>query len=304
MPRKTYRADDLVWVVTEKDIEALSQDTLGQFLDVKKMARKSISRLLDEKLVLLNGKKATPKETISVGDEIRLQMEKEKIDYEPIEMDLSILYEDEDILLLDKPSGITVNSKGQVALANGLAHYFKENKIKRKIRFVNRLDRDTHGCVMVAKSGLAQSYYQQQIESNELEKWYEALVWGSLEEKPEGVIDLWMTKDSDGAGYRVVEGIEAKREGKITKTGYRLLGYDAETNQSRLEVRLYTGRTHQIRVALAHIGHSLVGDALYDGYREEEKGNRETFSLWAKSMVCTSLRTGERITITSEAVGV
>ena len=85
-----------------------------------------------------------------------------KIDHEPIEMNLHILYEDDDLLIVDKPAGVTVNSKDQVSLANGVAYYFKEHGIKRKVRFLNRLDRDTTGCIVIAKSGLAQSLYQQQ----------------------------------------------------------------------------------------------------------------------------------------------
>ncbi|MDU6913226.1 MAG: pseudouridine synthase, partial [Veillonella sp.] len=154
--------------------------SLGEVLDTR-YPRKSLVKLFEEKLIHINGHKATPKDAISEGDEIWIAMAKEKIDHDPIEMDLRILYEDDDLLIVDKPSGVTVNSKDQVSLANGVAHYFKEHGIKRKVRFLNRLDRDTTGCIVIAKSGLAQSIYQQQMDDNTFEKWYMATVEGIVE---------------------------------------------------------------------------------------------------------------------------
>ena len=174
MARKTHRPDDILWTVTAADIEATRREktevTLGAVLDTR-YPRKSLVKLFEEKLIHINGHKATPKDVISEGDEIWIAMAKEKIDYEPIELDLHILYEDDDLLIVDKPVGVTVNSKDQVSLANGVAYYFKENGIKRKVRFLNRLDRDTTGCIVIAKSGLAQSLYQQQMDDNTFEKW-------------------------------------------------------------------------------------------------------------------------------------
>lgn len=148
MARKTHRPDDILWTVTAADIEATRREktevTLGAVLDTR-YPRKSLVKLFEEKLIHINGHKATPKDVISEGDEIWIAMAKEKIDYEPIEMNLHILYEDDDLLIVDKPVGVTVNSKDQVSLANGVAYYFKENGIKRKVRFLNRLDRDTTG---------------------------------------------------------------------------------------------------------------------------------------------------------------
>ena len=142
MARKMHRPDDILWTISTSDIEteqSISKDivTLGPLLDTK-YPRKAMVKLFDEKLVHVNDHKATPHAEVTVGDEIWIAMAKEKIDHEPIAMDLHILYEDEDLLILDKPAGLTVNSKGQVSLANGVAHYFKENGIKRKIRFLNR----------------------------------------------------------------------------------------------------------------------------------------------------------------------
>lgn len=367
MARKTYRADDLCFLLTAPDVE-MGISTVGQWLDGKHMARGAMKKLFDEKLVLLNGRKTTPKEEVSVGDELRLQMPKERLDYEPMEMDLNVLYEDEDLLVLHKPIGITVNSQGQVSLANGVAQYFKDNGIKRKVRFLNRLDRDTSGCVVIAKSAVAQGFYQQQMENQTFEKWYTTKVEGVLEGSQ--IIDLPMRRSEDGIHQ------EVHPDGKMTRTAYKALGVyrleeepientdftgsvgstmersvgnkieqdstaagtqtlelqstettaniDSVVPQHRhvngfsytdmlltehpvdrdeletlseeeraqlithVDIRLYTGKTHQIRVTMAHLGHPLVGDSLY--------GNAipgRTYSLVAKRIVFSSMRTGE-----------
>lgn len=334
MARKTHRPDDILWTVTAADIEATRSEktevTLGAVLDTR-YPRKSLVKLFEEKLIHINGHKATPKDVISECDEIWIAMAKEKIDYEPIEMDLHILYEDDDLLIVDKPAGVTVNSKDQVSLANGVAYYFKENGIKRKVRFLNRLDRDTTGCIVIAKSGLAQSLYQQQMDDNTFEKWYMAAVEGIVEADEDSLV-LPMDRSTDGIHY------EVNPKGKETRTDFSVLcrhssqpvdnsvhklvksvdiaqeNVDIELqnvdkhgvnvdksvhNSSKcgyteVLVRLYTGKTHQIRVAFSHIGHPLVGDTLYGA-----QPTGQPFQLRAQKVVFTHMRTGKRITVTA-----
>ena len=327
MARKTHRPDDILWTVTAADIDAARSEkqdvTLGEVLDTK-YPRKSLVKLFEEKLIHINGHKATPKDVISEGDEIWIAMAKEKIDYEPIEMDLHILYEDDDLLIVDKPAGVTVNSKDQVSLANGVAYYFKENGIKRKVRFLNRLDRDTTGCIVIAKSGLAQSLYQQQMDDNTFEKWYMAAVEGIVEVDADSLV-LPMDRSTDGIHY------EVNPKGKETRTDYSVLcrhpsqpvdnsvhklvnsvdielqnvdkhgaNVDKSVHNSQkcgyteVLVRLYTGKTHQIRVAFSHIGHPLVGDTLYGA-----QPTGQPFQLRAQKVVFKHMRTGERITVTA-----
>lgn len=334
MARKTHRPDDILWTVTAADIDAAGSEkqdiTLGEVLNTK-YTRKSLVKLFEEKLIHINGHKATPKDVISEGDEIWIAMAKEKIDHEPIEMNLHILYEDDDLLIVDKPAGVTVNSKDQVSLANGVAFYFKEHGIKRKVRFLNRLDRDTTGCIVIAKSGLAQSLYQQQMDDNTFEKWYMATVEGIVEGDEDSLV-LSMERSDDGIHY------EVNPKGKETRTDYSVLyrhssqPVDNSVNKSKnsvdiasknvdielsdvdksgqnvdksvynsqecgyteVLVRLYTGKTHQIRVAFSHIGHPLVGDTLYGA-----QPTGQPFQLRAQKVVFTHMRTGERITVTA-----
>ena len=334
MARKTHRPDDILWTVTAEDIDAARSEkqdvTLGDVLDTK-YPRKSLVKLFEEKLIHINGHKATPKDVISEGDEIWIAMAKEKIDHEPIEMNLHILYEDDDLLIVDKPAGVTVNSKDQVSLANGVAYYFKEHGIKRKVRFLNRLDRDTTGCIVIAKSGLAQSLYQQQMDDNTFEKWYMATVEGIVEADEDSLV-FPMDRSADGIHY------EVNPKGKETRTDYSILcrhssqPVDNSVNKSQnsvdmsqenvdielqnvdkhganvdksvhnsskcgyteVLVRLYTGKTHQIRVAFSHIGHPLVGDILYGA-----QPTGQPFQLRAQKVIFTHMRTGERITVTA-----
>ena len=333
MARKTHRPDDIIWPVTTQDIESIQHATtdaitLGQLLDTK-YPRKAMVKLFDEKLIHVNGHKATPHTEVAVDDEIWIAMAKEKIDHEPIAMDLHILYEDDDLLIVDKPAGVTVNSKDQVSLANGIAHYFMKHGIKRKVRFLNRLDRDTTGCIVIAKSGLAQSLYQQQMDDNTFEKWYMAIVEGLVESDSDSLV-LPMDRSIDGIHY------EVNSKGKETRTDFTVLhrypmeavdnfvhnSYDTvdrsiksvDINMGSVDkqtrtvdnsvynlenrpctevaVRLYTGKTHQIRVAFSHMGHPLVGDTLYGAKR-----TGKPFALRAMKVIFTHMRSGKRVTV-------
>ena len=333
MARKTHRPDDIFWSVTTQDIESIQHATtdaitLGKLLDTK-YPRKAMVKLFDEKLIHVNGHKATPHTEVAVDDEIWIAMAKEKIDHEPIVMDLHVLYEDDDLLIVDKPAGVTVNSKDQVSLANGIAYYFKDRGIKRKIRFLNRLDRDTTGCIVIAKSGLAQSLYQQQMDDNSFEKWYMAIVEGIVEADSDSLV-FPMDRSIDGIHYEVnSKGIETRtdftvlhrypngvvdnsvhnlqnivdishenvdstvntvdKQGGIVDNSVHNLGNQPCT---AVAVRLYTGKTHQIRVAFSHIGHPLLGDTLYGA-----KSTGEPFALRAIKVVFTHMRSGDRITV-------
>ena len=333
MARKTHRPDDILWFITASDLKAIrdtSSDivTLGAVLDTK-YPRKAMVKLFDEKLIHVNGHKATPHTEIAVDDEIWIAMAKEKIDHEPIAMDLHILYEDDDLLIVDKPAGVTVNSKDQVSLANGIAYYFKDRGIKRKIRFLNRLDRDTTGCIVIAKSGLAQSLYQQQMDDNTFEKWYMAIVEGIVKLDSDSLV-LPMDRSIDGIHYEVnSKGIETRTDftvlhrypdGVVDNSVHNLQNIvdishenvDSTVNTvdkqgenvdnsvhnfgnqpcTAVAVRLYTGKTHQIRVAFSHIGHPLLGDTLYGA-----KSTGEPFALRAIKVVFTHMRSGDRITV-------
>ena len=303
MARKSYREDDIIIDVAADQASM----TLGSLLDHKGYPRKTMKGLFDEKLVLLNGHKTTPKAILAGGDQIRLQMPKEKLDYDPIPIELTIVYEDHDILVIDKPVGITVNSQGQVSLANGIASYFKDQGIKRKVRFLNRLDRDTSGCVVIAKSGLAQSIYQGQMDHHSFRKFYRAQVQGDLQKADlssdrEGIeatdicnVLTQICKTVYSLTFpmgRAADGIhqEVRADGKKTRTDFEILAYDQGSDQTQVEIELFTGRTHQIRLAFAHLGYPLVGDVLYGA-----KSTGKPFSLRAHKIIFKHMRDGHKV---------
>ena len=304
-------------------IENTTATTLGEWLDIYQFPRKTMKDLFGAKAVRLDGQLCTAKSELSEGMVLEIIPLKERIDHDPIEMPLTMAYEDDDILIVDKASGITMNSKGQISLANGIAHYFKTHKIYGKVRFLNRLDRDTSGLVVVAKHGLAQHFYQMQMDDNRLEKWYRATVQGRLAQTHEA-LELPIRKSADGIHQ------EVHPEGVMTKTEYEVLHYDATQDTTDLRIRLWTGKTHQIRVTMAHIGHPLVHDPLYaDAQAVEYKHGalgmdttqvhtsvqndleniakvgaqvlaqnaEKTFSLRAYRLVCYHMRTGEQIIV-------
>ena len=300
-------------------IENTTAPTLGEWLDIHQFPRKTMKELFGAKSVRLDGQLCTAKSGLSEGMVLEMIPLKERIDHDPIETPLTIAYEDEDIVVVDKPSGVTMNSKGQVSLANGVAHYFKIHKIYGKVRFLNRLDRDTSGLVVVAKYGLAQHFYQMQMDDNRLEKWYRATVQGQLAQAHE-VLELPIRKSADGIHQ------EVHPEGVMTKTEYEVLHYDAMQDTTDVRIRLWTGKTHQIRVTMAHIGHPLIHDSLYadEGVLESKQNalgiddvqshkclqqevtstvNGEvedigkTFALRAHRLVCYHMRTGEQIIV-------
>ncbi len=140
-------------------------------------------------------------------------------------------------------------------ISNGIAYYFKENNIKRKIRLVNRLDMDTSGVLLIAKSSFAHQQMALQFEKNLVEKRYMAVVNGIVE-KDQDTIDLPIGREEEKSIRKTVT---PKGQRAITK--YKVI--ERYKNATLLDIEIITGRSHQIRVHLNHIGHSVIGDSLY-----------------------------------------
>jgi 23S rRNA pseudouridine1911/1915/1917 synthase len=218
-----------------------------------------LSRLKKRNAILLNGRAVSVTKNIFRGDVLEIIFEKEKLNYEPIEMPLDILYEDGDILVLNKPPFLVVHpTKTHLSntLANGIAFYFQNNNIHKKIRFVNRLDMDTSGIIIIAKNSYAHQFVQKQMEDQSIQKKYNALIEGQFP-FDEGTINLPVGKENKGDIKRKVF-----NEGKNALTKFKKID-DFGKNGALLEVELITGRTHQIRVHFNHYNNPLVGDSLY-----------------------------------------
>lgn len=246
------RYDQLVWSAEK---ESLLKETL---LDEMDLSIRAVVALKKGDYIFLNGKKARVHEKTCQGDEIRVVLPKENSEYLPQDIPLTIYYEDEDLLVVEKPEDMVVHptrSHLYDTMLNAVLHYFRENGIESKVRFVNRLDRYTSGILIIAKNAYAHSVMTKGQSMWGLEKEYIAVVHGKLE--GEGTIDRPIAKSEDGIRR------EVHPEGQNAVTHYEALSSNEEA--SLLKIRLETGRTHQIRVHFSSIGHPLLGDGLYGG---------------------------------------
>ena len=220
-------------------------------------------RILRDVKIFINKKQVKDKrKKIKEGNFITVYEKEKGTDIKPMELPLNVVFENRDLLIVDKEPYIITHptkKKVDITLANGVVYYFLKKLGKTVVpRFYNRLDMNTSGLIVIAKNGYSQAYLQNH---GEVEKKYFALVNGIVEED-HFMIDKMIDVSSDGikrvAGSR---GQEAKSEVWVRNR-------NIEKNMSLIEVKLYTGRTHQIRVHLSSVGHPILGDLLYGGERE------------------------------------
>lgn len=213
--------------------------------------------------ILLNGTTVTVRATVNAGDKIEIYLEKEKSDgIPPMDIPLRILYEDEDILAVDKPTNMPTHpSKGNnlPTLANAVMGYYGGNFV---FRSVNRLDRDTSGVVIIAKNKISASALSTSMKKGLWSKKYHALVDG-IPSPEAGIIDAPIERIAEGNIKRMV-----RPDGKKAITKYKVI--EKRDGNSLCEITLLTGRTHQIRVHMSHIGHPLVSDFLYGTKSEDD----------------------------------
>lgn len=209
-------------------------------------------------LVRVEGKDCAFHEVVKPGQRIEIKLMPEENEYPAEDMELDLLYEDADVLVVEKPPYMVVHpTKGhpEHTLLNGLLAVFRQKEIRSKVRFVNRLDRDTSGILMVAKNAYAHSILTKKNAMHSMEKVYYAFIEGKVEQ--EGEIELPIARSDDGIRRLVHE------SGQYALTRYRAV--KTYKDAQLVEIRLKTGRTHQIRVHFSHIGHPLLGDSLYGG---------------------------------------
>lgn len=204
--------------------------------------------------IFVNNQISIVNRIIKKGDVIQLCLDDENTSVKPEKMELNICYEDDDILVISKENGVVVHPTAghpNETLANGVAWYYEKNKIKASIRPVNRLDKDTSGLVVFAKNPFMQNYLQCVCP---MKKLYVAIAHGDLE--GQGRIDLPIGRKPGSAIERMV-----RYDGYKAVTDFCVLRRSGKLSLVKLELK--TGRTHQIRVHLSHIGHPIIGDTLY-----------------------------------------
>ena len=222
-------------------------------------------KLKKNQKILLNDKPTYIDKEIILGDEIKIliDFEEDNSNIPATEMDLNILYEDEYLLIIDKPAGITVHPSilhYEDSLSSGVKYYFDKCHIHKKIRPVNRLDNNTSGIVIFAKNEYIQELLARQMKNKEFRKEYIAICEGILDNK-EGTINAPIARKENSIIERCVNS-----NGDNAITHYKVLKeFNVNDNSkiSELLINLETGRTHQIRVHLSYIGHPILGDSLY-----------------------------------------
>ncbi len=237
--------------------------------------------------LFVNGERVTVRKTVGDGDVLKVIFPAEEASsIEAIEAPLDILFEDEDVLAVSKPSAMPVHpSLGNhlVTLANAVMWYYRD--VPFVFRAVNRLDRDTSGIVLIAKNADAAHRLSAAMKCGEFTKEYLAIVDGVTDKH--GTINAKIAREREGEMKRVV-----REDGKVAITHYELIETDGE--RSLVRIRLETGRTHQIRVHMAHIGHPLSNDFLYGN------GNsKDSYKLHAERLAFPHPRTGAVVTVTA-----
>ncbi|MED4586815.1 RluA family pseudouridine synthase [Brevibacillus choshinensis] len=228
------------------------------------VSRRLLIRAKFKGLITRNGQLVFVNEKLQAGDEIAVMVSEDAEEtVAPEDMPLTIRYEDDDLMVIAKPSGLVVHPTGNHTggtLANGVIAYWQKRGEHRRFRAVNRLDKDTSGLLIVAKNQWAHEQFSRMQQERTLHRIYQAIAEGVVE-SDEGKIDAPIGLAEDSFITRQV-----RHDGQTAVTHFRVL--DRGNGMSHLELKLDTGRTHQIRVHMSSMGHPLAGDDLYGGSRE------------------------------------
>jgi len=275
------------WTIQKEHEGMLVRDYL---MSVRAFSRSLVKTVKMEGHILLNHNPATVRAYVETGDEleVRFSAEKRGPHLAPVQKPIDILYEDEEVIVLNKPPHLaTIPSIHHLddTLANRLMAYYDQHEVQSTAHIVTRLDRDTSGIVLVAKNRFIHSILARSQENNEIYQTYVAVVEGRLEEQ-HGTIRYPIGRKADSIIERMVH-----EDGKPAATHYQVVKQKCE--RSLVNVRLETGRTHQIRVHFSYIGHPLLGDSLYGGKVEEIQRQ----ALHCRSISFVHPTSGEKIVV-------
>ena len=256
----------------------LYADMPGERLDaflarsVEGLTRSAAQKLLEEGLVRRNGVPGKKNDKLNPGDSIEYTIpEPKEVDITPVEMTLDIVYEDQDVVVLNKPKGLVVHPAAghqNDTLVNGLLYALGDDLsgINGELRpgIVHRIDKDTSGLLAVAKNDFAHRMLASQLKDHTMARTYEAIVCGSFREDS-GTVNAPIGRHPSDRKKMCVTERNSKEAVTHWEVVARYRGY------THIRCRLETGRTHQIRVHMAHIGHPILGDTVY-GHKKPELG--------------------------------
>lgn len=248
---------ELKYVIKEDDInKTINEILLNKF----NFSNRLLTKLIKNKRIYLNSNVIDSRYKVNhVGIiTVNLDFKEDNSNIIPIKMNLDIIYEDEWMIVVNKPSGVPIHPSRlhyEDSLSNGVKYYFDSIDLNKKIRPVNRLDLDTSGIVIFAKSEYIQEQFSIQMSKDIFKKEYLCIVEGYLNEKS-GIINFPISRKEGSIIERTVN-----TSGKPSITHFNVLKeFD---NYSLVNCKLQTGRTHQIRVHMKHFGHPILGDTLY-----------------------------------------
>ena len=256
----------------------LYADISGERLDAflarcaENLSRSAAQKLIEEGMVKRNGKPGKKNDKLNIGDAIEYEIpEAKSVDIVPRSMELDIVYEDEDLLVINKPKGLVVHPAAghqDDTLVNGLMHALGDDLsgINGELRpgIVHRIDKDTSGLLAVAKNDYAHVMLASQLKDHSMARTYEAIVCGSFREDS-GTVDAPIGRHPSDRKKMCVTERNSKHAVTHWEVVARYRGY------THIRCKLETGRTHQIRVHMAHIGHPILGDLVY-GRKKPELG--------------------------------
>ena len=292
------------YTVNEHDKGCRLDILLAKILD---FSRSQAARLIDEGAVSVNGKAVNKRYEVKENDLVALDLpEPKECEAKPENIPLDIIYEDEDVIVINKRSGMVVHpapGNYEGTLVNALLFHCKDglSGIGGVIRpgIVHRIDKDTGGLLVVAKNDAAHLFLSEEIKYHRVERLYHAIVKGNFKEDS-GTVNAPIGRHPvDRKKMAVIKGDEYKSREAITH--WRVL--ERFGGFTHVECELETGRTHQIRVHMASIGHSLVGDTVYGGgqtpFEHKHKAYISGQCLFASRLTLTHPRTREKMTFTA-----
>ena len=290
----------MTYTVSAESVGKRLDAYLGEAADI---SRSAAAKLIESGEVTVNGKKAEKKYSVKENDKIEIEIpEPEEYEAQPENIPLDVVYEDSDIIVINKPSGMVVHpAPGNYTgtLVNALLYHCKDSLsgIGGVMRpgIVHRIDKDTSGLLVVAKNDAAHRALSEELGYHGIEREYHALVRGGFKEQS-GTVDLPIGRHPiDRKRMAVIKSGVGARE---AVTHYEVISSYGQITY--LKLRLETGRTHQIRVHMSHLGHALLGDEVYAStktlFEKQHAPLLDGQILHAKRLILTHPRTGERMT--------